>query len=115
MPTIPAPGPRSRRRRAPRRRGAALLALLACAGCGSTTYKVGIVVDPPTASIYVNGQKVGSGGRRVHEIDFGPYERVCIQAVAPSHEPYFEMLTKQQITDQISRYGDFSWVLRQER
>ena len=105
--------PSVRRGRAPV--GTALLALLTCAACGSATYKVGIVVDPPTASIFVNGEKVGAGGRRVHEIDFGAYERVCIQAVAPSHEPYMEMLTKQQIADQISRYGDFSWVLRQER
>ena len=88
---------------------------LPCAGCGSTTYTVGIVIDPPTASIYINGEKVGSGGRRVHEIDFGPYDRVCIQAVAPSHEPYFEMLTRQQIADQVRKYGDFSWVLRQEK
>lgn len=94
---------------------AAWLGLLACAGCGSTTYKVGIAVDPPTASIYVNGEKVGAGGRRVHEIDFGPYERVCIQAIAPSHEPHMEMLSKQQIKDQLDKYGDFSWVLRQER
>lgn len=92
-----------------------LLGLLACAGCGSATYKVGIVVDPATASVYINGERVGPGGRRVHEIDFGKDERVCIQAVAASHEPITEMLTRQQIVDQINKYGDFSWVLKQER
>lgn len=95
--------------------GSALLfGLFLCAGC-SSTLKVGIVIDPPTASIYINGEKVGSGGRRVHEIDFGSYQRVCIQAVAPSHEPYMEMLTREQISDQARKYGDFSWVLRQEK
>ena len=99
---------------APRTPGAGL-GLRAGAGGGPTPAKVGIAVDPPTASIYVNGEKVGAGGRRVHDIDFGPYERVCIQAIAPSHEPYMEMLSKQQIKDQLDKYGDFSWVLRQER
>lgn len=93
----------------------ALLGLLACTACGTSTYKVGIAVDPPTASIYVNGEKVGAGGRSVYEIDFGVDERVCIQAVAPGHEPHFVMLSKQQITDQINQYGDFQWTLRQER
>lgn len=102
------------KRRVPARR-AVLLGLLACAGCGSATYKLGIVVDPPTASVYVNGERVGPGGRRVYEIDFGRDERVCIQAVAASHEPITEMLSRQQIVDQISKYGDFSWVLKQER
>jgi hypothetical protein len=94
---------------------AILLGLLACAGCGSTTYKVGIVVDPPTASVYVNGERVGPGGRRVYEIDFGKHDRVCIQAVAPSHIAVTEMLSRQQIKDQVDKYGDFTWVLKQEK
>ncbi|MBX3464527.1 MAG: hypothetical protein KF830_15265 [Planctomycetes bacterium] len=99
----------------PGSRHALLAGLLACAGCSSSTYKVGIAVDPPTASVYVNGERVGAGSRRVYEIDFGANERICIQAVASSHEPVTEMFTRQQINDQISKYGDFSWVLKQEK
>lgn len=100
-------------RPAPRR--AILLGLLACAGCGSTTYKVGIDIDPPTASVFINGERVGPGGKRVYEVDFGADERICIQAVAPSCVPFTEMFTRQQVVDQISKYGDYQWVLKQEK
>ena len=94
--------------------GPALLALLTLPSC-SSTLKVGISVDPPSSSVFVNGTRVGPGARRVHEIDFGQSERICIQAAAPGFEPLCEMLTLQQVTDQIEKYGDFVWVLKQEK
>lgn len=95
-------------------RCAALLALAALTGC-SSTMKVGISVDPPSAAVFVNGVRVGQGARRVYEIDFGASERICVQAAAPGFEPMCEMLTLQQVTDQIDKYGDFVWVLKQEK
>ncbi len=111
MTTTPLPVRTRRDRLGP----ALVLGLLACAGCGSATYKLPVVIDPPTASFYVNGERIGQGGRRVYEIDFGQHERVCIQVVAASHEPVTEMLTRQQIADQLSKFGEYSWILKQEK
>jgi hypothetical protein len=96
------------------RRSAVPLLLLALPAC-SSTLKVGISVDPPSASVFINGVRDGQGTRRIHDIDFGDNERICVQAAAPGFEPLCEMLTKQQVTDQIAKYGDFVWVLRQEK
>lgn len=96
-------------------RVAAALALLCLPSCGTTTFKVGIVVDPPTAAVFINGTRVGQGARRVYEVDFGQCERICIQAAASGFEPWTEMLTRQQVVDQIDKYGDFHYVLKQEK
>lgn len=90
------------------------LALLTLPSC-SSTQKVGISIDPPSASVFVNGTRVGQGARRIHEVDFGTSRRICVQAAAAGFEPMCEMLTKQQVTDQIEKYGDFVWVLKQEK
>lgn len=98
-----------------RARRATLFGLLACAGCASSIVKLPVVVDPPTASVYVNGEKVGPGGRRVYELDFGTHERACVQIVAFGFEPQTVMLTKEAIDDQIRHYREYTWTLRQER
>lgn len=90
------------------------LCLLTLPSC-SSVLKVGISVDPPSATVFINGVRDGQGARRIHDVDFGEYERVCVQAAAPGFEPMCEMLTKQQVVDQIAKYGDFVWVLKQER
>jgi hypothetical protein len=90
------------------------LVLLTLPSC-SSVMKVGISVDPPSAAVFVNGVRDGQGARRIHDFDFGEYERVCVQAAAPGFEPICEMLTKQQVTDQLAKYGDFTWVLKQEK
>ena len=91
-----------------------MLVLLALPAC-STTLKVGISVDPPSSSVFINGVRDGQGARRIHEVDFGTSRRVCIQAIAPGFEPMCEMLTRQQVEDQLEKYGDFVWVLKQEK
>lgn len=102
------------KRRRPSRR-AVLLGLLAGAGCGSTTYKLPVVIDPPTASFYVNGERCGQGGRRIYEIDFAQSDRVCIQVIAAGYEPVTEVLTRQQITDQLGKFGEYPWTLKVEK
>jgi hypothetical protein len=94
---------------------ASLLALACLPACSTTAFKVGIAVDPPTAAVFVNGTRVGQGTRRVYDVDFGSSERICVQAAAPGFEPVTELLTKQQVQDQLSKYGDFRWTLKQEK
>ncbi len=94
---------------------AALLALLCLPACSTSAYKVGIVVDPPTAVVFINGTRVGQGARRVYDINFTGIERICVQAAEPGYEPMTELLTRQQVVDQIDKYGDFRWVLKQEK
>jgi len=103
------------RNQRPRVPAAALLALSCLTGCSTTTFKVGMIVDPPTSAVFVNGTRVGQGARRVYDIDFGPHECVCVQATAAGYEPMRELLTRQQVIDQVEKYGDFKWYLKQEK
>jgi hypothetical protein len=94
---------------------AGLLALPLLPACGSSSYALGIAIDPPTAAVFINGQRVGQGSRRVYDVDFGSSERIYVQAAASGFQPLLEVLTKKQVEDQIAKYGDFRWALTQER
>lgn len=92
-----------------------VLALLCLPACGTTTYNLPMQVDPPTASVYINGKRVGQGDRFVYEVDFSGGERICIQAAAKGYEPRMLLLTQKQLKDQINKYSDLRWTLTQER
>lgn len=94
---------------------AMLLGLLCLPACSSTSFKVPIQVDPPTARVYINGTRVGQGDRFVYDVDFGADQRVCIQAAAKGYEPRTLLLTRQQLKDQLSGNTDLRWTLIQER
>lgn len=91
------------------------LALPGIPACGTTTYRVPIQIDPPTAHVYINGKKVGQGDRFVHQIDFSQAERVCIQAAAKGYEPRTLLLTRDELKAQVDSVGDIRWTLIQER
>ncbi|MBL8724203.1 MAG: hypothetical protein JNK49_09160 [Planctomycetes bacterium] len=92
-----------------------LFALPVLPACGTTTYRLPIQVEPPTAHVYINGKKVGQGDRFVHQVDFSQAERVCIQAAAKGYEPRMVVLTRDELKAQIDSVGDIRWTLIQER
>ena len=98
------PVPSGWRSRAAVLSGASLL----LTACGSSTYRMVVSADPPEASVYINGQRVGTGDKRPHDLDFGKQERICVQAVGPGWEPGFEWYTRPQIEEMIARNIDLT-------
>ena len=98
-----------------RSRPAILLALLSLPACGTTKYTMGVVVDPPTATVYINGELVGPGGKRTYELDFSKAERVCLQATAYGYKPAREIWTRQQVVNQLAQYAEFTVNLEVDR
>lgn len=88
----------------------AALALLGA--CASSTHKMEIRVSPPEASLYINGDRVGQGSRRVYDLDFGEHPRVYLQATAPGYQPSFEWKTEQEIVDLTDRNRELTITLR---
>ena len=97
-------------------RVAAVSALVCLSGCFTSKYKIGIVVDPQVASVFINGKKVGTGAPRVYEVDFGGCDRVFVQAAAAGFEPKTEEFTREMVLDQMDKYkGEFKLNLKEEK
>lgn len=91
----------------------ALLAPVLClAGCGSSTLMHTLAVNPPDASVYVNGVRVGQGSSRPVEFDFSDCTRVCIQATHPDYKPEMEWVTEKEIRHMMSQGKDKTIVLQ---
>lgn len=69
------------------RTSACLAALLAATACTSTSVEHFVSIDPPDASVYINGVRKGKGDRRIHVFDFTNAERVWVQAVHRDFHP----------------------------
>lgn len=83
--------------------------------CSSSSHKLVLNVDPPQASVYINGERVGQGGKRPYDLSFGSQERVYVQATAPNYEPFFDWLTEEKVIDLLDRDLEFPVYLRQRR
>lgn len=95
-------------------RTAALLGgLLLLSSCGSTSRSMVVSVNPPEASVYINGEPAGKGNKRVHQLPFGNVQRVYIQATAPNFEPRTEWFDLVKIDEMIDRDLDINITLRQ--
>lgn len=94
---------------------AAFGVLLLLPACSSSSYKMVISVNPPEASVFVNGVRMGQGGRRPHDLAFDKQERVYVQATAPGYEPHFEWFEPDKVEDMIDRKLDLAITLRQRR
>ncbi|MFN9275234.1 MAG: hypothetical protein ACK53T_07005 [Planctomycetota bacterium] len=88
-----------------------LLAALHAAACTSTSYQRVVSVNPPDASLYINGVKVGKGDRRPREFDFAMVGRVCIQAVHPNYKPEVEWLTEADMRNLVDTNTDLKITL----
>jgi hypothetical protein len=80
-------------------RVAVVVAALAAAACSSSSYERVVSVNPPDASLYINGEKVGKGDARPRDFDFAEVDRVCIQAVHPDYLPHIEWKTQKELGD----------------
>lgn len=71
-----------------------------------------IRTNPPSAALYINGEPVGSGDERTHEIDFTNTTRCWIQAVRRGRPPQIVWLTRKQVEAKMNLYDgviELSW------
>lgn len=93
--------------------GAILGALLLLPACSSSSRNMVVWVNPPEASVYINGEPAGKGNKRVHQLSFARSQRIYIQATAPNFTPRTDWFTLAQIDEMIARGLDISLTLPQ--
>lgn len=96
-------------------RSLVLAPALCLAGCGSSTYMHTLSVNPPDASVYVNGVRVGQGSSRPVEFDFTESPRVCVQATHPDYIPEMEWFTLAKLKHMMSTNTPVTLTLRQRQ
>lgn len=82
--------------------GAMLAATLCLASCGSSGYLRVIGVNPPEATVYINGQKWNSGSKRPFEFDFSKHPRFFIQAACKDYQPRTEVFDEKAVRDLVA-------------
>jgi hypothetical protein len=92
---------------------AVLGGLLLLSACSSSSRNLVVSVNPPEASVYINGELAGKGNSRPHELSFANCERIYIQATAPNFEPRTEWFTMKQLDEMIDHSLDINITLRQ--
>ena len=72
-------------------KAALCVALLGLAACGATSHTLVVSINPPEASLYINGEKVGNGDKRPRTFSFEKEKRYYLQAVHPDFKPMLEI------------------------
>jgi hypothetical protein len=80
-------------------RASALASLALLTACAGSSYRTVVRVDPPDASLFINGKRVGTGDPRPYDLPFGEYERVFIQATKRGFEPQTLVYTAKDVED----------------
>lgn len=83
-------------------KSALLASLLGLTACGSASFSRVVSINPPNASLYINGERVGNGDKRVRRFSFSKEKRIYIQAVHPDFYPELEVYDERRVTDLIN-------------
>jgi hypothetical protein len=86
--------------------------LLLLAACGSSSYVRVVSVNPPDASVYINGERVGQGSSRPYTFDFTDCERIYVQATHPDYNPEIEWYDRARIEQMIAANLPVALTLR---
>ena len=89
-----------------------LLSLLALGACNSSSFVRVVSVNPPEASVYINGEKVGSGNSRPQKFDFRGKERIYVQATHPDYQPETEWFTLEKMEHMVDSNTPVRLTLR---
>jgi hypothetical protein len=89
-----------------------LLPLLGLAACGGARYVRVVSVNPPDATVYVNGEAIGQGSSRTYTFDFSNVERIFVQATHPEYQPAMEVFTRSDIEQRVAANLDVKLTLR---
>lgn len=93
-------------------RSVILLPGMLLAACGGAGYVRVVSVNPPDATVYVNGEKIGQGSARPWTFDFSSVERIYVQATHPEYLPETEVFTVADIQQRIDSNLDVKLTLR---
>ena len=93
-------------------RSAILLPLLALGACGGAGYVRVVSVNPPDATVYINGERAGQGSSRPYTFDFSNVERIFVQATHPEYLPELEIFDRARIEQMIAANLDVKLTLR---
>lgn len=91
---------------------AVVLPLLALCACNSSSFVRVVSVNPPEASLYINGEKVGNGNSRPRTFDFKQTQRIYVQATHPDYTPEIEWFDLEKIQQMIDTNTDVKITLR---
>ena len=91
---------------------AVLVSLLGLTACGSSSYIRVVSINPPDATLYVDGERVGMGDRQPRRFSFGGNQRIFIQAVHPDYEPRLEIYDEARMADLVATNTDLKITLR---
>lgn len=94
-------------------RFAILLPAVALAACGGAGYVRVVSVNPPDATVYINGERVGQGSARPFTFDFTNCERIYVQATHPEYQPECEVFDRTRLEQMIASNLDIKLTLRQ--
>ncbi|MGE3173418.1 MAG: hypothetical protein AB7O97_12405 [Planctomycetota bacterium] len=99
------------------RRGPGLLlgALAVLPACGTAGYLTVIEVDPPSAALYINGQRVGNGDRQAYTLSFDRQDRIYLQATARGFEPDLRVYGEMELANQLDTVGAIKITLKEHR
>ncbi len=89
-----------------------LLPLLALCACNSTSFVRVVSVNPPDASVYINGVRVGAGDSRPQKFDFGNNKRVYVQATHPDYQPELEWFDLEKMEHMVDTDTNVKLTLR---
>lgn len=93
---------------------AGTLAVAAILSACSSMTEVGIVAQPKISTIFINGEKQGSG-KRLYVFDFDKHPRAVLQATAYGYRPHKEIWTAETLEKHLSQFGKLEITLEQER
>ena len=93
-------------------RSALLVSLLSIAACSSSSYQRVVSINPPDASLYINGDYVGKGDRRPREFDYSEVKCIYVQAVHPDYQPETQAFTEAQMRNLVDTNTDLKITLR---
>ncbi|MFT4513973.1 MAG: hypothetical protein ACI89X_003537 [Planctomycetota bacterium] len=57
-----------------------LVSLLGLTACGTSSYQRQVSINPPQATLYINGVKAGSGDKQMVTFSFEKHKRIYLQA-----------------------------------
>jgi hypothetical protein len=94
-------------------RSVALMSLLGLTACfGGSNYVRVLTVNPPDASVYINGERVGQGSSRPQTFSFADCTRIYVQATHPDYQPETEWFTIEKMDNMVATNTDVKLTLR---
>ena len=91
---------------------ALLASLLGLTACGSSGYQRVVSINPPEASLYINGEKVGNGDKRERSFSFATQKRHYIQAVHPDFVPKLEIVDEKTLEGLVKNNLQFKMTMK---